>query len=258
MHIVFQSIAAGCYLFIGILCLLFGANRGHHLKRVNSHVIFFFIYLMAFWYIMNIQANFVLEDWERDDGIQDVYLLRFIAGATIITTFTVLVAYRMKEDSLDLFLHFTICLFTNFFLLMSVIAFEQKTRTVWLIASIVFSIILIIHMIRESMSENVTNPRFVRSIMLFVFFYISIYIASTIWGPLHERLISAIAQETIMVFADVIVSLCCSIPIVHYGWALVHRGETHLIPGQISSTFEQVQHLPTKTTQLRDDLHTFD
>lgn len=257
MHVVLQSIAGGSYLVIGLLCLVFGANRGHHIKRINSHVIFFFIYLMALWYIMNVSAELSLKSWLRDDGAHDIGLLRFISGTTIITTFTILVTYRMKEDSLDLFLHFAVSMFLNLFLFMSVIAFDSSSRMSWLAASIIFSVILIVHLIRESMCEEVVNPRFVRAIMIFITTYIGIYIASTVWGPLHEGLIGSSAQEIIMITMDLLVSLLCSIPIVHYGWALVHRGEVHLIPGTIAREFNQVRHSSTETHKLGEHLHTF-
>lgn len=228
---VLNSIIVGFFGIAIFVCAVFGSSRGQRIRRVNAHVVFFYLWHIILLYLMSIWVDFQLSNWPRDIGPIDVHVGRFIKSFLVITTFTLLATYRMKEDALDLGLHAVICTTTSLMLYMSAQSFEQRSRTAWLCAAVVSFILLILHILKEGMHPHVRHPALIRFLAFFVVFYISFYLFATIVSPYHQNLITFRLYEILMALADIITSVCCSIPIVHFSWALTTPVRPTVSPG---------------------------
>ena len=229
-----NAIIVGFFGVAIFFCAVFGSSRGHRIRRVNAHVVFFYLCHIVALYALSINVDFSLSAWLRDEGPIDIDVGRFLKSFLVIITFALLATYRMKEDALDLGLHATICITTSAMLYMSVQSFEQQDRTAWLITSIVFFVLFILHILKESMHPEIRNPTLIRVLAFFVVFYIAFYLFATIISPYHQHLISFEVYEILMALADIITSLFCSIPIVHYSWALTMPIRPLIQPGDIT------------------------
>lgn len=228
---VLESLAVG---FIGLaifVCAVFGSSRGQRVRRVNAHVVFFYLWFMVLLYFISIWVSFEWQARPRDIGPIDVQVGRFIKSFLVITTFTLLATYRMKEDALDLGLHAVVCVTSSAMLFMSAQAYHQTERNAWLAASISTFALLMIHVLKEGTHPHVRHPALIRFLASFVVVYIIVYLFATIASPYHQNLISFRAQEIIMTVADIITSVFCSIPIVHFSWALTTPVRTTISPG---------------------------
>jgi uncharacterized membrane protein YeiB len=256
MHELLQLGAAIIYCIIGFICMLLGATRGNRIKRINGEVIFFFIYFMALWYFMASWTSFKITDWERDDGIFDISLLRFTSGFTITVTFMSLIGYKIKQDALDAISYLFLCVFINVSLLISVLLYESDARMDWVYVAIIFTVILVIHSVRDTLHEKLDHARFVRTIILIVSAYIMSFIFTTLWSPLHQDLISFKTQEIVMVISDLLVSVLCAFSIIHYGWGLSPHNTPLVTPGYVTDIFK-MNRLKMSDNAIRDLLHTF-
>ncbi len=229
--------------FIGLalfVCAVFGSSRGHRVRRVYSHVIFFFLLLVVTLYLLHIWVDFDLTDHPRDIGPIDIHVGRFIISFLVIITFSVLVAYRMKEDALDLILHVGLNIASSAMLYMSAQSFKQQDRTAWLVASVVFYVIFILYILREGMHPYIRNPALIRFLAFFVVSYITVYLFANIASPYHQDLMSFRAHEIIMSCTDIVTIICCSIPIVHYSWALTTPVHPAITPGTVAIIARQL------------------
>ncbi|MFY7868348.1 MAG: hypothetical protein ACOVQN_02520 [Exiguobacterium sp.] len=229
-----NAIIVGFFGAAIFFCAVFGSSRGHRIRRVNAHVVFFFLCHIVALYALSISVDFTLSAWLRDDGPIDINVGRFLKSFFVIITFALLATYRMKEDALDLGLHAAICITTSAMLYMSVQSFKQNDRTSWLATSIVFFVLFILHILKESMHPEIRNPTLIRVLAFFVVFYIVFYLFATIVSPFHQNLISFEVYEILMALADIITTLFCSIPIVHYSWALTMPLRPYIRPGDIT------------------------
>lgn len=257
MHEILQIIVAVIYCILGILCLGLGATRGNRIKRVNGEVVFFFIYFMALWYFLATWTNFKITNWERDDGIFDISILRFAASFTIMITFLSLTGYKIKQDALDVISYTFLCVFVNISLIISVLLYDGDARNNWIYVTFAFMGILIIHSIRDTFHEKIPHARFIRSIVFLVSGYGLIFIFTTLWSPLHQNLIDFKTQEIIMIIFDVIISILCAFPIVHYGWGISESLSPRISPGFISNIFQINRDRMLSDDTIRDSLHTF-
>lgn len=246
-------LAIGVFSVIGLICIVTGANRGNHIKRANSHTISWFVCFMTFWYILSITIPFGLVI-DRDDGEIFIPFLRFVAGFSIITSFTILMTYAIKKNSLNLLLHFIVCISIFVFLFLGVYSFDASTRRIWTFASIAFSILLFIHTIRESRREHITNIRFISTIIVVCILYSIILYTALIYGPLNEKLIEYYVQETIITITDLIVSSFCSILVAHYSWAITIKTPKLLSPGDISNMKRKYYNTPSSLFVQQDQI----
>ena len=233
-----HSIAAATYVAIGIICTIVGSNRGDHAKRANSHIIFYFICFMILWYVAANVIPFGLAV-DRNDGLHFIPLLRFFCGFTIIFVFTTLTVYVIKEDSLNLVLHFIISAASVSLLFFGAFSYDLGARRLWTVAAVVFIVILFSHVIKESNRERMASPRFISSIILFSMIYTIVFFVTTVCGPLHENVMSFYAQELIMSITDLIISGTYSIFIVHYSWAIGPQSRKIISPGDLTKVYEQ-------------------
>lgn len=257
MHELLQIIVVVIFCILGVFCLGLGATRGNRIKKINGKVIFFFIYFMALWYFLTVLTNFKILNWERDDGIFDISILRFVACLTVMITFLPLIGYEIKQDALDVISYLFLCIFVNVSLVISILSYENNTRYVWIYVTFVFTGILIVHLLKDTIYNNLTHARFIRSIIAIVSTYVLLFIFTMLWSPLHQNLIEFKTQEIIMIIADVLVSIFCAFPIVHYGWGISVKSEAPLIlPGYISELFNLNSNEYTDD-QIRNSFHTF-
>ncbi len=226
--------AACVYFFIGLLCVIVGSNRGNRVKRTNNQVIFFFICYMCIWYLLTLTIPLELITI-RNDGTFYIPLIRFLAGFTIITIFTISTIFAMKKDGLDLLIHFLNCLAMIVFLFLGVYSFDLSTRRMWIGVSIAMVVIIFVHVIRENQHEHIENSRFVASIVVFTTIYTLFFYTTMIWGPLCENMIGYETQEFIMTSMDIFISAICAPLIVHYSWAIVPDSQPMTNPGELSS-----------------------
>jgi hypothetical protein len=257
MHEFLQLVAAIIYCILGFFCMLLGATRGNRIKRINGEVIFFFIYFMALWYFMASWSSFKINGWERDDGVFDISLLRFTAGFTIIITFMSLIGYKIKQDALDVISYLFLSVFINISLLISVLLYESSERMIWVYITFIFAIILVVHSIRDTLHESLVYARFIRTIILIISIYISAFIFTMLWSPLHQDLISFKSQEIIMVIADLLVSILCAFSIIHYGWGFVQHVTPLITPGYLTEVFQRNRENGMSDDEIRDLMHTF-
>lgn len=230
-----NSFVVGFFGLVIFVCLIFGSTRGHRIRRVNSHVVFFFLCHIVALYLIQIWASFELSAWSRDTGPIDISIGRFLKSFLVIITFTLLATYRMKEDALDLGLHTTICITTSAMLYMSVQSFSETARHAWLGAAVTFFALLILHILREGMHPDIRNPMLVRFLSFFMMSYIIFYLFASIACPYHQDIMSLRTYEILMTIADIITVMACSVPIVHYSWALTPHQQPILQAGDIRS-----------------------
>lgn len=228
---VLNSIVVGFFGVAIIVCAIFGSSRGQRVRRVNAHVVFFYLWHIVLLYLISIWVTFELHAWPRDTGPIDVQVGRFLKSFLVITTFTLLATYRMKEDALDLGLHAVICITSSLMLYMSAQSFHERERSAWLAASIASFALLMMHVLKEGTHPHVRHPALIRFLASFIVMYIFVYLFATIASPYHQNLISFRAQEIVMTLADIITSIFCSIPIVHFSWALTTPVQTTISPG---------------------------
>ena len=256
MHELLQLFVAIVYCILGVLCLGLGATRGNRIKRVNGEVIFFFIYFMALWYFLATWTNFKIMNWERDDGIFNISILRFAACFTIMITFLSLVGYKIKQDALDVISYTFLCTFVNISLIISVLLHDGDARRNWIYVTFAFMVVLIVHSIRDTFHEKLSHARFIRTIIFIVSGYALIFIFTTLWSPLHQNLISFKAQEIVMIIMDVLVSILCAFPVVHYGWGISESNTPLVTPGFIFNIFKDNRR-DMSEEEIRSILHTF-
>lgn len=257
MHELLQIIVVVVFCILAVLCLGLGATRGNRIKKINGKVISFFIYFMALWYFLAVMTNFKILNWERDDGIFDISVLRFVTCFTVMITFLPLIGYEIKQDVLDVISYLFLCIFVNVSLIVSILSYESNTRSVWICVTFTFTAILVAHLFKDTIYNNLTHARFIRSIIIVVSIYVLLFIFTMLWSPLHQNLIEFKTQEIIMIVADVLVSIFCAFPIVHYGWGISVKSEAPLIsPGYISHLFE-INATEYTEEQIRDSFHTF-
>lgn len=230
-----NSFVVGFFGLVVAVCLIFGSTRGHRIRRVNSHVVFFFLCHIVTLYLMEIWASFTLTAWPRDTGPIDISVGRFIKSFLVIITFTILATYRMKEDALDLGLHTTICITTSLMLYMSVQSYAEHTRRAWLVAAVVFFTLLILHILREGMHPDIRNPMLVRFLSFFMMSYIIFYLFVSIACPYHQNIMTLRTYEILLTISDIVTVMACSIPIVHYSWALTPHHQPILQAGDLKA-----------------------
>ena len=231
----FPIFAAVTYSVLAVAAFVFGADRGIRVKKLNANVIHFFIWIMTLWYYLAIWNDFEYPGVTRDDGVFDIPLLHFISSTTIMLVFTVLISYRIKQDTLNILFYAFVCVFINLCLFLSVVLFKESSRTGWTAAAIVFTAFLIIHTIKDSNQENIGSQKFIKAVVVLVSLYVIAYLCLTRIGPLHQDLITFTTQETLLVCADLAISLLCAIPITHYGWAISHEIQRETRPGVLSA-----------------------
>lgn len=232
---VLNSIVVGFFGLAIFVCAVFGSSRGHRVRRVNSHVVFFYLMHIVALYLLSIWVDFDLTAWPRDIGPVDVQVGRFLKSFAVILTFTVLATYRMKEDSLDLSLHTWISVTTSAMLYMSVQSYRQQDRTAWLVTAIVFFSVFILHILKEGMHPYIRNPALIRFLAFFIVAYIIVYLFATITSPYHQNLIDFRTYEILMTCVDIVITIFCSIPIVHYSWALTPPVQSTISPGDLDA-----------------------
>ena len=208
-----------------------GANRGNKIKRLNATVIHFFVGFMTLWYCLAVWGDLVIKQLERDDGFFDIPLLHYISSTTIMVTFTALVSYKIKQNTLNVISYTVVCFFVNTAMLLSVTLTHESDRNMWLVVGIVFTLFLLINTAKDSNEENVGNHRFVKMVIILVTTYITTYLVATLMGPLHQDLVSFTAQEIVLTVADLLVSVLCGISVIHYGWAVSHKVVSSSSPG---------------------------
>lgn len=257
MHELLQIFVVVIFIVLGILCLGLGATRGNRIKKINGKVIFFFIYFMALWYFLTVWTNFKILNWERDDGVFDISILRFASCITVMITFLPLIGYEIKQDALDVISYLFLCIFINISLFTSVLSYDENTRTVWVCVTFVFTVILIIHLFKDTFHNKLTHARFIRTIIIIVSVYVLTFIFTMLWSPLHQNLIGFKTQEIIMIIADLLVSIFCAFPIVHYGWGISSKSTSASItPGYITNIFN-VNGSTMDDEDISDLLHIF-
>lgn len=237
---VLNSIVVGFFGLAIFVCAVFGSSRGHRIRRVNSHVIFFFLLHIIALYLLSIWVDFELTAWPRDIGPTEIHVGRFLKSFAVIITFTLLATYRMKEDALDLGLHAVICITTSAMLYMSAQSFRQQDRTAWLVTAIVFFSIFIMHILKEGMHPHIRNPTLIRFLAFFIVSYILVYLFATITSPYHQNLIGFRTYEILMTCVDIVTTIFCSIPIVHYSWALTAPIQPAISPGEVDRIASQL------------------
>lgn len=237
---VLNSIIVGFFGLAIVVCAIFGSSRGHRVRRVYSNVIFFFLMHIVALYLLSIWVDFDLTAWPRDIGPVDVHVGRFLKSFAVIITFTLLVTYRMKEDALDLGLHAGIAITTSAMLYMSAQSFRQQDRTAWLVTAIVFFSVFILHILKEGMHPYIRNPALIRFLAFFIVFYIIVYLFATITSPYHQNLIDFRTYEILMTCVDIVITIFCSIPIVHYSWALTPPVQLTISPGDLNAIAHQL------------------
>ncbi len=231
---VLNSIVVGFFGVAIFVCAVFGSSRGQRVRRVNAHVVFFYLWHMVLLYLVSIWVDFTEAAWPRDTGPVDIHVGRFIKSFFVIITFTLLATYRMKEDALDLGLHAFICVTTSLMLYMSARSFHENARAAWLAAAISTLVLLILHILKEGMHPRVRYPALIRFLAFFVVSYIIFYLFATITSPYHQNLISFRVYEILMTIADIIITVFCSIPIVHFSWALTTPVRPTIFPGFVN------------------------
>jgi hypothetical protein len=229
-----QIFAAVCFSVLAFGAFVLGADRGNKIKRVNATVVHFFVMFMTLWYYLGVWGNFVVVQMDRDDGSFDIPLLHYITATTIMITFTALISYKIKQTSLNVVWYTFFCLFVNLSMILSVILYTKSDRDVWTVVSIVFTVVLIVNTIKNSEEEDVGNHKFVKTVVVLVVSYIVVYLCVTLMGPLHQDMIPYDAQNSILTVADLLVSMLCALPIIHYGWAIDHKAVVSCRPGFIS------------------------
>lgn len=231
MHTVVQIFAAVCFGVLAVGTPVLGANRGNKIKRLNATVIHFFVGFMTLWYCLAVWGDLALKQIERDDGFFDIPLLHYISSTTIMVTFTALVSYKIKQNTLNVISYTVVCFFVNTAMVLSVTLANEGDRNMWLIVGIVFTIFLLINTVKDSNEDNVGNHKFVRMVIILVTLYITTYLVVTLMGPLHQDLVSFSAQEVVLTAADLLVSVLCGISVIHYGWAVGHKVVSSSSPG---------------------------
>lgn len=239
---VLNSIVVGFFGIAIFICAVFGSSRGQRVRRVNAHVVFFFLWHIVLLYLMSIWVQFEVKAWPRDTGPIDIQVGRLIKSFVVILAFALLATYRMKEDALDLGLHAIICITTTLMLYMSAQSFHQTERSAWLSAAIVTIVLFVLHILKEGMHPHVRNPALIRFLAGFVAFYIFVYLFATIASPYHQNLFTFRTYEIIMTTMDIFISASCSIPIVHYSWALTTPSRPTIAPGDATRICARVGH----------------
>lgn len=231
---VLNSIVVGFFGVAIFVCAIFGSSRGQRVRRVNAHVVFFFLWHIVLLYLISIWVDIEQKNWARDTGPVDLLVGRFLKSFIVILTFVLLATYRMKEDALDLGLHAIVCITTSGMLYMSARAFAESERSAWLGASIATFVLLILHILKEGMHPHVRHPALIRYLAFFVVAYIIFYLFATIASPYHQHLISYRVYEIIMAVADITIVVFGSPPIVHFSWALTTPSRPTIFPGDVT------------------------
>jgi hypothetical protein len=221
--------AAVSLLFSGFLCLVFGSSRGNQVRRVSSHVIFFYTVFMIIWYLLVL--TFTIEEWEwtRDDTTINIPTIRFLTGFTVITVFTSLVVYATKQNALNILLHVVVCFALVAFVFQSCTVYEAASRRGWIATAWVLAILLLFHIFREQRRH--LDSRFLMMIGTIVAIYVIAFLVTTMWSPMHQNLITMISYDAIMTGFDIFISLICAPLFVQYSWAVNKRPIPPIKPG---------------------------
>lgn len=253
LHIIITSF----FCVLGVLCTVFGSSGNNNIKKINKEAIRLFIYFMALWYFLESQTSFQILNWERDDGLIDIKLIRFLSSFTVTLSFILLVVYKITENGLNVIAYFILSVFINISIILSVVLFEKKARIIWIVIAFIFSFITIINLVKLTFNTAIVHVNFARSIILFISTYIAFFLFTTLWSPFHQNLITLQTYEIIMSVVDVLFSIFCALPIIHYGWAVFHqRHEVRVSPGYIKSLFNYCID-EEQRQKLRDELHQF-
>lgn len=218
---------------IGFLSIVFGANRGNHIRRVNTHVAFFFLFFMALWYFVK-----SFYPWVIHVDAHKVDMARIFASGTVITTFLVLSSYTLKKDALDMLLHFVWSLFIQYFIYLSLTSNGMDRRWMWMIVSFVFSAILFMHVTYEIDQAHYHHVKFSGALIVWVSIYTFVYLCSTIWSPYFQGLIGFGAYNVINDVADILVILFCLPNVVHYSWGIIPVPQARHAPGEFSNLYK--------------------
>lgn len=218
-----KVLATVCFGVIAVGSFIFGPVRGNHTKKVNATVIHFFVSFMTLWYALSAWGSFGVADFVRDDGTFDIPLLHYVSSVTIMMTFTALVSYKLKQNSLGVVWYSLFCLFAGVSMLLGVFLYESGDRKTWTVISVVATVMLVVNTVKNSSEEEIGSHAFVRAVIVLVMLYIGVYTCFTLMGPLHQNVISFSTQDIVLTVADLLVSLLCGLPIVHFGWALNHK-----------------------------------
>ena len=235
------------FCVVGALSLVLGANRGNHIRRINTHVAFFYVWYMALWYFVKAWAPLTVEV-HRDDGTVHVDLARLLASATVMVLLVVLSTYTLKQEALDMLLHFLVCVSVHFFVYLALSQHSSTHRSVWAGVAIVTSALLFVHVSHEIAQIQYHHTRFSAAIVGWTAVYMAVYLASTLWSPFFEDLISVEVYHVINNIADILITLFCLPNVVHYSWGIPSIPESPMQPNDFGilyrrSTFYQQRDL---------------
>ena len=250
-----EIVTMSIFCVVGLLSLVLGANRGNHIRRINTHVAFFYVWFMALWYFAKAFAPLTVEV-HRDDGDVHIDLARLLATATVMVLLIVLSTYTLKQEALDMLLHFLVCVSVHVFVYLALSQHSSEHRKIWIGVAVATMLLLFIHVTHEIAQIHYHHTRFSAAIVVWTAIYMAVYVASTLWSPYFEDLVSVEVYHVINNVADILITLFCLPNVVHYSWGIPSVADPPQRPGDFtvvwsSNDFRGRQNLITQSHLFR-------
>lgn len=225
-NVILSSVVSALYIVTFAVCVIFGPAKGHPIRKTNAHYIFFYLLYMAALCLAS-----SLTTWEYNGHID---MLRLLKSFVLVGTLTVILTNIINGVSLCMLIHVQNLVLTTFFLFMSLNGSSTNQRITWLVIYAVFSCIRLFYLLKEALFILPCNPRFTKYLAGYIILYDCVYFVATIVSPYFQELVSESTYLFFMDIVDVVVSVLCTFPIVHYGWSVIPHATTNIRPSQIS------------------------
>jgi len=215
--------------FAPLITLVFAINRGNLLRRINYHTItasFVTASLFVFGFLtdsLDDVVNFQLVEGDQDlIARMGVSLIFLVAGVVTIT-------YQLGEDTLDALYHVFMVLSAQITWFLA--AKSEDHVPFWSYQAISTTILLLAHLIMESRNRECANPSYGNTLLLTYILYAFVFFLFTSLGPWFLEEISMVAQQSVLVVADILFICYFLFGVLHYGGEALIVNNSGLKPG---------------------------
>lgn len=230
-NVILSSIVSGLYVVTFIVCMIFGPAKGQPKRKANAHYVFLYLLSMAALSLID-----SLTSWQYNGHVD---MFRILKSFVLIHSLSTIMTNVINGVSLYMLIHFQNLVLTTLFLFKSLDAMTTHTRVAWLVVYSVASAVRLFYLLRESLHIFKFNPGFTKHLAMYIIVYDIVYFVSTIISPYFQELINVETYRFIMDISDVVITILCTFPIVHYGWSTVQHERMNVSEGQITMYSEQ-------------------
>jgi len=228
LHVLWQ-VEGWLLFFAPFLTLVFAITRGNLLRRINYHIItsaFFTASLLVFGFIQGALDDII--QFELVEGDQEL-LVRLGVSLVFLLAGVVTLTFQIGEDVLDALYHAFMVLSAQAAWMLAVKS-DEYTHF-WIYQAISTSFLLFLHLITESRNLECANPSYGNSLLLVYTLYTLCFFLFTALGPWFLQEISMVAQQSVLVVADIIFICYFLLGVLHYGGEALVSKNTGLRPG---------------------------